>query len=159
MLTLREALMDPTAKTPDSLEAVRQRRAELQQALQVLERALAGSTADIAGWDARVSSALAGLSADFQVHLEVTEGPNGLHHDVMIAAPRLAHAISVLTAEHQVITSMIVDLTGRAQLTAAQGVEAVHRDATTLIAHIASHRQRGADLMFEAFEADVGGQD
>jgi hypothetical protein len=37
-------------------------------------------------------------------------------------------------------------------------VEAIRDLGTTLLGHLARHRQRGADLVYEAYQADIGGE-
>ena len=37
-------------------------------------------------------------------------------------------------------------------------VDAVRRDGTALLGRLVRHRQRGSDLVFEAYEFDIGGE-
>jgi hypothetical protein len=139
------------------LEELRLRRAELRESIDTLEQALAApAPADRSRWAERVQGALAGLSADFRVHVEITEGPDGLYAELLDTSPRLSGTVDRLTHEHTRITEQIDDL-----LTAATGqvdVDKVRDLGTTLIGTLVRHRQRGSDLVYEAYESDIGGE-
>jgi hypothetical protein len=107
-----EALMESTVPSDESpLGAVMQRRAEMQRALRDLSAALdEPHQAQPELWQKRIRDSLTALAADFEAHLRVTEGPGGLHEQVVRTAPRLAHAVSVLTQEHvQLAEQLILD--------------------------------------------------
>jgi len=153
--------MDPITPPQDSgLDAVRQARAELVESMGILEAALAAPASAGAGtWAARVDAALARLAADFREHVALTESPHGLHADIVAMAPRLAGGVRALADEHGPIGEMVDDL--RTELSAEpepDGVEATRETATDLLSRLARHRQRGADLIYDAFESDIGGE-
>jgi Hemerythrin HHE cation binding domain len=143
-----------------SLEAVRRRRAELRESLGRLEQALAAPAPQRTdAWAAGVSAALAGLSEDFHTHIAVTEGPDGLYQGVLASSPRLAHAVATLQDEHGDIGACIDDL--RTCVDGAsdpEGVSQVRELGVSLLARCLRHRQRGADLVYQAYEADIGGE-
>jgi hypothetical protein len=146
--------------TETSLDLIRHRRAELREAMGVVERALAAPAPGRAvAWAERVSAALRQLHADFAEHIAVTEGPDGLYEDVLASAPRLSNAIRRLTAEHEQITADL-DVVGTRMRSVAspEEVDDIRTATTALLARLARHRQRGADLVFEAYEVDVGGE-
>lgn len=153
----------------DELTELRRRRAELLESIHALEQALA---APVPGrqmrWVERVSSALLELSGDVHDHVEITEGPNGLYSRVSGSSPRLAHAVERLTAEHSTLTALIgelLTLVGKAAGAFARGdsmaadLDEVRDRGTTLLSALVRHRQRGADLVYEAYSLDIGGQD
>jgi hypothetical protein len=153
--------MEPEIQQPDpGLESLRLHRAELRDSMTALEQSLAAPAADrVTVWTERVNVALVELSADFREHIAITEGPDGLYPGLLTTAPRLSNSVSILIAEHVVIT----DLTNRllalvGQEPAADGVDDVRDLATTLLAKLSRHRQRGADLVYEAYETDIGGE-
>jgi hypothetical protein len=149
-----ESAIDPT------LDAVRQRRVSLRRAMSDLERALAApAPSRMSQWDEGVRTAVRGLRTCMREHVQATEGPGGFHHDVVTVAPRLAHAVDVSTKEHVVITSMIDTLLADRAPTNEAGVDAVRDKGTELLALLSRHRQRGADMIFEAYESDLGGED
>jgi hypothetical protein len=147
------------SETAADLAAVRRRRAELRETLQRLEEALAAPAAGRAVvWGERVQQALARLAQDFALHIEVTEGPDGLHQSILSGDLRLANAVDALTAEHASITAEIsaVSAATEAPVTPTD-VPLVREDATRLMGHVIKHRQRGADLVYEAYATDIGG--
>jgi len=142
------------------LAVLRQRRAELGESMNALKLALDGDAVGrVNHWAERVAVALVELSADFTTHIAVTEGPDGLHADIVDSAPRLAHAVEELSAEHRVIVDLLEDLLGRASNpVSSEDVGTIRDGGTGLLGRLVRHRQRGADLIFEAYEADIGGE-
>jgi hypothetical protein len=102
-----------------------------------------------------VHVALVELAGDFREHIDITEGPAGIYGDLLVAAPRLQGAVSGLTREHAVIKAEIEELIAAAS---AADVDTVRERGTALLARLHRHRQRGSDLIFEAYEADIGGE-
>lgn len=164
--------MDPVLSVlPDSLVAVRARRSELRDSMAALEQALAAPAPGRAtAWAERVHVALVELSADLRTHIQLTEGLDGLHHEVVIAAPRLAGAAKRLGADHLEITDAVsrllnesgrtIDLrTASEAALSDEQVAAIREHGVELLGHLVRHRQAGADLVYEAYQADVGGQD
>jgi hypothetical protein len=143
-----------------SLDLVRHRRAELREAMGRLERALAApAPGRIAAWTEQVAASLAHLAADFAEHIAVTEGPGGLYTDVLASAPRLSNPIRRLTAEHAQVASELDAVVARLPgVGSAEDVDDVRAATTTLLGRLVRHRQRGADLVFEAYQVDVGGE-
>lgn len=143
------------------LDEVRQRRAELREAMTGLEVAVAapfpGRSEE---WIADVSAAFAEFQSDFADHLEITERPGGLHDDLVETAPRLASGVAHLVKEHHAITAAIAVVQVRLD-EARQDPENIPalRDATLeVLGLLARHRQRGSDLVWEAYTFDVGGE-
>ena len=151
--------MDPLA-SDGSLEAVRRRRSELRESLGRLEQALAAPAPQrMDAWVSGVSAALAGLSQDFHTHIAVTEGADGLYQGVLTSSPRLAYAVTTLQNEHGDIGACIDDLRTCVDGAAgSEGVDQVRELGVSLLSRCIRHRQRGADLVYQAFEADIGGE-
>lgn len=154
--------MEPTSSTPDQtfLEELRRRRAELLESMSAVEQALAApAPGRQAHWAERVHVALVELSADFREHISITEGPDGVYRELLRTAPRLSAAVARLTREHAVIEDLITKLlawVGEPELN--QDVDTVRERGTALLAELARHRQRGSDLIYEAYESDIGGE-
>lgn len=138
------------------LDALRQRRAELYESMGALRQALAAPTSGrLAAWREWVEVALVELSADVRAHLAITEGPDGLHHDVVEMAPRLSYAVGRLSTEH----AGLVDLLDRMRARVPAGpVDEIRALGTDLLDRLARHRRRDAELVFEAYETDIGGE-
>jgi len=152
--------MEPVAARPDAgLTALRQLRAELRVSMDALELALASpAVGRVGAWAERVGVALGQLSADFRTHIAVTEGPDGVHRELLETAPRLSNAVTHLVAEHAVIAALIEDLLRASNAASDDDVDAIRDLATGLLGRLARHRQRGADLIYEAYETDIGGE-
>lgn len=149
----------PSTRDLAALEGIRRQRAELRESMSALELALAGpAPSDQVRWAERVHVALVELSADFREHVAVTEGPDGLYADILAAAPRLSEAVARLTREHAQIARLIDDVLTRVAAPGAGRVDTVRRLGTALLGLLVSHRQRGSDLVYEAYEFDVGGE-
>ena len=142
------------------LEELRRHRAELRESMSALEDALAApATADQARWAQRVHVALVELSGDFREHVDITEGPHGLYGDLLATSPRLSGAVDSLTCEHVLIRGQVDDLVARVQAPdVIEDVDGVRDLGTTLLGRLVRHRQRGADLVFDAYAFDIGGE-
>jgi uncharacterized protein YgbK (DUF1537 family) len=150
--------MDQSVATRTELDAVRIRRAELREALNALERAPAAGRAVV--WGEGVHAIAVEIADDFVAHVDVTEGPDGLHQAILAGDLRLANAVHALTAEHKQITAEIAALvSGSEAPVTAEDVDGLRDRGTKLLAHLIRHRQRGADLIYEAYETDIGGGD
>ena len=137
---------------------LRTRRAELRESMSALELALAAPLADPGRWLERVHAALVELDGDLRAHVEITEGPEGLHSDVTDIAPRLAEPAKQLADEHGVVRRLIDDLLALPVGLDHAQLEQARAQASDLLAMLVRHRQRGADLVYEAYQVDVGGE-
>lgn len=137
---------------------LRTRRAELRESMSALELALAAPLADPGRWLERVHAALVELDGDLRAHVEITEGPEGLHADVAEVAPRLVGPARQLAGEHGVARRLIDDLLTRPAALDRTDLGQVRTQANELLAMLVRHRQRGADLVYEAYHVDVGGE-
>lgn len=164
--------MEPTAHAhstdthgPDiyraELEAVRLRRAELRESLVALEQALASpAVGRTMIWGERVRSVLVEIADDFREHIEVTEGSDGLHQAILAGDVRLTNAVDALTAEHSQIAAEIAELIVATEPPVTPpDVAEVRERSTRMLGHVIRHRQRGADLIYEAYATDIGGGD
>ena len=134
-----------TTTPPRELEAVRQRRAEMREALDRVRDCLDG--------DGELAAAVQRLTAEFALHIEVTEGPDGLHQAILAGDLRLANQVRALADDHAVIAAEI------AAVAAQPGDAGARERAAELLERLERHRQRGADLIYEAYETDIGGGD
>ena len=157
-----EATIEPNLPTPDQvlLDALRRRRADLLDSMSALERALAApAPGRLGAWAERVHVALVELSADFREHVDITESPSGLYHELLTTAPRLSNAVARLIREHAHIADLVEDLLMCASGPDVTDVDSVRDLGVALLGTLARHRQRGSDLLFEAYSVDVGGDE
>lgn len=139
-----------------AVEDARSRRAGLHAILVDLETAIAAAAPGREdSWGDQVRSTLVRLAEAFTEHVDATEGPDGLFAQVRRRAPRLDHHCRRLTTDHTTIAAELVSATAALDSGVAEAREAV----LSLLAHLARHRQLGADLVYEAYAVDLGGSD
>lgn len=141
------------------LEQVRAHRAELREAVRRLEDALASPIAQGGAWRTRVAVALTELSRDFEDHVHLTERPGGVYDSARSAAPRLAARAESLVREHVGLSQTITDcLRSFTEGPDTVDLAPMRESATALVGQLVRHRQRGGDLVYEAYDVDIGGQ-
>ncbi|MFW5472542.1 hypothetical protein ACOCJ5_04465 [Knoellia sp. CPCC 206450] len=141
------------------LDRVRAHRAELGESLAALDAALALPIGLGPLWRRRVRAALTELEHDLRDHRAITEEPGGLYADAVARAPRLASLAKLQMEEHLDFVEVVQRLLGEreAGLESPEAVAAHREAATALVGRVIRHRQRGADLIYEAYEVDIGG--
>ena len=153
--------MSETDPPAEPLARATTRRRDLGEAMTDLEKVVAGpASAD--GWLDRVDMSLVGLRGALDGHIEEVEGPGGLLAEIAAVAPRLAAYTEDLRQEH--VALLGAWLRTEATVRAASGdlpaaVSAVRRRVTTLLGRLTMHRQAGSDLVFEAYNVDIGAMD
>lgn len=144
----------------DDLGKVRERREALLGAAASVEAALAAPASD-PRWRDRLGERLATLHATLDEHVTAAEADDGILAQVRDEAPRLSNQVDRLAAEHGTITDaterLIDRLEGAPTDQVAGEAESVREQAVELLAAIVRHRQLGADLLYEAYNVDVGG--
>jgi hypothetical protein len=135
-------------------------RVDLYRALLVLEQAGARpATGREPGWLQGIGAALDDLLAEVDTHIEITEGRDGLYQEIAATEPRLAHALDELRAEHAEMRARTETLAKKVG-TAAGGpaaVDEIRDEIGQLLGFLVKHRQRGSDLVWQAYELDIGG--
>jgi hypothetical protein len=142
------------------LNAVRLRRSELRESITALDAAIEAAAVEPVVWGEAVHAAVLRLAADFLEHVDVTEGSGGLHETIVESSPRLSYAVGVLTRDHSELQAKTAELDSASEAPVmAADVDSIRRRGENLIEHLRKHRQRGADLVYEAFEQDLGAGD
>ncbi|MET7372442.1 hypothetical protein [Micromonospora arida] len=108
-------------------------------------------------WREEVLLRLRPVRQGFAEHVRVTEGPTGLYRELLTQSPRLDHGVRLLTREHVAIVAAILSVQQIAERPEAHPDELRHR-AGHLLRRLARHRRRGADLLWEAYQTDLGGE-
>ncbi|MEU1585601.1 hypothetical protein [Micromonospora sp. NPDC005710] len=121
-----------------------------------LGRAVAVATTE-PRWREGVLRRLRPLRHGFAEHVRVTEGPTGLYRELLTQSPRLDHGVRLLTGEHAAIVAAILAVQQIAERSESHPDELRHR-AGQLLRRLARHRRRGADLLWEAYQRDLGGE-
>lgn len=142
----------------DHLERVRAARGELTESIRALEDALALPAGLGDTWRRRVRAALTELAHDLRDHVEITEADGGLHADLLANAPRLALPVDALVADHRYFIEEVERLLAERDSGQARENADAHREAVgAMLTRLTRHRQRGSDLIYEAYEVDIGG--
>jgi hypothetical protein len=128
-------------------------RADLLAAVQGFQYALATPAAD-PGWRRGIDAELPRLRVAFATHVELTEGPDGLYAEVLADAPRLVRQVNNLDREHATMLAALEALARRVDA----DPERVRSWGSDLLRGLSRHRQRGADLIHEAYVTDLGGE-
>jgi len=144
----------------NDLGEIKQRRAALVGTCSALEAALSAPVAS-ARWPEGLGNAVTALRATFDEHVAETEGSGGTVEQLRERAPRLSDRIDLLVEQHARIPADAERLMDRldhlpAERTADENA-AVREQALELLTAIVRHRQLGADLLYEAYDVDVGG--
>ncbi len=139
------------------LEHVTAARAELGDSMRALQDALA-LPLGLPVWGRRVRAALTELAHDLREHVELTESPGGLYADIGATAPRLATGVDAQLADHVFFVDEVERLLQERDDGIPRAGLGQHREElTALLWRLVTHRQRGSDLIYEAYEVDIGG--
>ena len=154
--------MAPDDELTPALSEARQRRATLHDALVHLEIAISSPAAGrIPAWTDLVTKEMVGVRDAFEQHVLVTERPGGLYEEIIMRAPRLDGTIRRLKDEHPEIAEdvgvMLTRLDHAEIGSPAWPLEDARDDLQRLIGTVIRHRQKGADLVWEAYNVDIGG--
>jgi hypothetical protein len=145
---------------PAQLEEVLRRRADLRFAMADVQEAISADPAgNPAEWRAKLQPLVVELDESWVSHISGTEGAGGLWEEIRADAPRLDNELRRLAHEHVTMTAAVQELS-RELAEAGDDVSKLGRvreQAEALLAHFTLHRQRGADLIYEAYEHDLGG--
>jgi hypothetical protein len=157
---MNDDVFDTPEMTPTLAETAR-RRADLHQALVGLEQAISrpavGREPD---WSKDVLRRLQDLVHTLEEHIEVTERPNGLYAEIGAKSPRLATKMEQLQAEHPEIRGATHGLIEKIEATPIGddwSLADARNDLQRLLGRLSRHRQLGADLVWEAYNLDIGG--
>jgi hypothetical protein len=145
------------------LAAARRRRLDLHHALVRVEEAISGpAVGREQDWAKLVVERLGELRETIEEHIVGTERPGGLYDEILQKAPRLASAVEHLRREHPQLRDGTSELISRLRTTpvgTTWSAEEARDDVQRLLGRVVKHRQLGADLVWEAYNLDIGGVD
>jgi hypothetical protein len=154
-------MTDHDQELTPTLEETARRRADLHHALIEVERAISSpAVGREADWAKDVVLRLEELGRTIDEHIEVTERPEGLYDEITHRAPRLAGKIDRLRDEHPAMRDGTIAVTAKLQTVGvgdAWPLDEARDDLQRLLGKIVRHRQLGADLVWEAYNLDIGG--
>lgn len=144
-----------------AFEEAARRRADLHHALVDVERAISSPAAGrLETGTGDVVKRLTILRDAIDEHVEVTERQEGLYEEILHRAPRLSGHVERLRGEHPSLRHGATDLIERfhaAPVGDGWSLEDARDDVQRLLGKIVKHRQAGADLVWEAYNLDIGG--
>lgn len=124
-----------------------------------LERALAAAASGrTLAWSESVREALERVDHAFAHHVTVTEAPDGLLAEVVEEAPRLAHRVTSIKADHVTIEDAVRQLLKSVSThppVEPDEVVDITDGALDVLGRIVQHRHLGADLVYQAFNVDI----
>jgi len=155
--------MEPDKDLTPALEAAKHRRATLHDAIVHLEEAISSpATGRIPDWTTQVMKEMTGVRDAWEQHVIVTEKPGGLYEEIMERSPRLVGNVHRLQDEHPSVTDSVEAMMTRLESTPIDDegpwpLDTARDDLQRFIGSVVKHRQRGADLVWEAYNVDIGG--
>ncbi len=154
--------MTPDDKITPALSEARARRVTLHDALVHLEVAISSpASGRLPEWTDLVRKEMVSVRDALDQHVVVTEKPGGLYEEITERAPRLAGTVHRLAGEHPEITQKVAEMLERLEAVDVGGPEwpldDARDDLQRLIGTVIRHRQKGADLVWEAYNVDIGG--
>ncbi len=142
------------------LDAVRTRREALYEAVVGLEDALATPIGDGAKWRLRVAMAIDHATIRIEEHAKQTEARGGFLDQVMQEEPRLQRRVNQLKVDHERLEKEVDALRLSVSMVDDDRIPdkavGIRNQAIELLGQLTRHRQRGADLIYEAYHVDIG---
>lgn len=141
----------------DTFAGVGRQRSELGRAMQQVELAAAAPSAK-ASWIGDLRQSLSELEIAFTSHVENVQAPDGLLEGIVDRAPRLQRVVERTREDHALVRQSIADALELVSSPDAASKQDDIRDTTlTVLLALARHRQKGADLIYDAYDIDIGG--
>jgi hypothetical protein len=151
--------VDSAADLALHLDRVRRHRTELRESVAAVDLALEAPIARGGMWRERVRAAMAELAHDFDDHVALTESPGGIYDRARHSAPRLSGRVERLLSEHRDLREAIHGYLAVLEHGGTLADLPVFREElTVLMGRLVRHRQKGGDLVYEAYDVDLGGQ-
>lgn len=129
---------------------------ELVRAMRSLGIAARAPAGTDPAWADRVVNRVQLVRTAFVAHVESSEGVDGGYADAARSDGRLTFRAHQLAREHAALDSRLTGLVDLARSPDVRPV-AIRRPVEAALAELRRHRERGADLVFEAFQFDLGG--
>jgi hypothetical protein len=117
-------------------------------------RALTASMKADPSWWAQLRGLLRPLRTAFAQHRALTEGTHGIYAEVVNDAPRLARTVDDLVAEHRHLDEAMRRLAHEV----SNDADVLRERAMEVLDRLDRHRQHDADLVYEAYATDIGGE-
>lgn len=139
-----------------ALTLARDRRRSLESAINDLGTVL-GYASGAPEWPEQVTKAVRNLIMALDNHITTVEEDQGLLPEIVAKAPHLAPSVERIRREHAELRAKAIEVTALAGALPDADRDAVRNAGLELIHHLHVHRQRGADLVYDAYDVDIGG--
>lgn len=146
---------------PRHLARAKKHHLTLRDAMGNLEQVMARPAARVE-WHGQVDQALADLAEALEDHVQDVEGEDGLLVDVEKQAPRLTAEAQLLRDEHATVSRTLLNAHNTvrgSEAVASADPGMVRRRVMALLGRLMLHRQRAADLVYEAYNVDIAAGD
>ena len=110
-----------------------------------------------AQWREELGVKLAALGQALEWHIAATEGEDGLLAEIVAAAPRLADRVERARRDHERLRSGIQQAADA--IVAGAAVDELRDQVVVVLSEVVRHRQRGSDLVFDAYNVDIDAAD
>jgi hypothetical protein len=140
-----------------TIEAAGRVRYLLGEAAQELERAVSAPARGSAIWRKQVDYCLGELRTTLIEHIELTEGADGLLDQITEDEPRLVPDVEVILADHAELCEAVDLAKDLVEQDRADDAHEIRAAVLDLIGRLYAHRHRGSDLVFDAYNVDIGG--
>lgn len=150
--------VDTTDSAPSSSPSqVHQRRERMFEATRLLQRRSRPPEGDLDHWRAELSEAVDLVEEVVTAHIAGTEAPDGFFRELLDeSGGRLSPAVKRLHRDHERSTELVQEL--HDALDAHIDPAELRQIADELFAQLEAHRHRGADLLWQAYGQDIGGE-
>jgi hypothetical protein len=143
--------------TGDPFAGVVRQRSQLSRAMQQVELAAAAPVAK-ESWTIDLQHSLRQLEIDFNNHIIEVQSPLGLLDRIVDRAPRLQRTVAATRDEHAAIAGSLANVIEMLDSDDAAERSDEIRDAVLAVLNsLSRHRQKGADLIYDAYDIDIGG--
>ncbi len=152
---LSTASVAEIASKRTSLETALELKERLYGSLISVRRAVSTPIASDARWRQRLQRELVQLARAADDHVAETEASCGLLAEIVGQAPRLWRETESLRSEHVILVEECARLLDR--VVSSDSPLSLRRQVNLLLGRFERHRYRGADLVYEAYDVDIGG--
>lgn len=141
----------------DPFAGVARQRSQLARAMQQLELAAAAPTA-LESWMIDLQHSLRQLEIAVSEHIVSVQAPMGLLDRIVDQAPRLQRSVERTKEDHAAMAETIAELLAIIdEIDSKERHDEVRDAAMSILVALARHRQKGADLIYDAYAIDIGG--
>lgn len=142
---------------PDTHGAIVRRRKDIYDAMLRLEGSLARPSR-LDDWRQEVAAALKGVEETLRRHVAEIESSRGLFAEVLDRSPRMSSTVEGLRDEHSRLAGLTETALATARSEGAGDPSQLRVQAMDVIDLLVTHRQTGAEMLFDAYNVDLGGE-